>query len=76
MTSVSFLTRSGFFVNGWGELREEIDNVMSLMSVKADNIDVEVISFIDPLVPNWLSGDPTRLKQVIVNQMRIAQVYQ
>ncbi|MEA2029975.1 MAG: PAS domain S-box protein, partial [candidate division Zixibacteria bacterium] len=48
-------------------LRETIESAVSMLSIKAKDEKIELVSFIDPLVPDWLSGDPTRLRQVLIN---------
>jgi CheY-like chemotaxis protein/HPt (histidine-containing phosphotransfer) domain-containing protein len=40
-----------------------------MLSLEAHKKDLEVVSFIDPDVPRHVRGDPTRLRQIIVNLM-------
>lgn len=48
-------------------LRETIESAITTLSLKTHEKGVELVSFIDPLVPDWLSGDPTRLRQILIN---------
>ena len=48
-------------------LRVAIEGAVSSLSLKAHEKRIELISFTDPLVPDWLSGDPTRIRQIIIN---------
>ena len=44
-----------------------IDDIAELLAFKAHEKGLEFISFVDPDVPEWLNGDPGRLRQVIIN---------
>jgi len=48
-------------------LRKELFHVMHILSSSAHNKSLELIADISPDVPDLLSGDPARLKQIIVN---------
>ncbi|MBS9895834.1 MULTISPECIES: ATP-binding protein [Vibrio] len=49
------------------ELRELLDYVISLHSVKAKQKNLQLLSDIDPHLPTEVQGDATRLKQVLNN---------
>ena len=49
------------------DLRSVIEGVADLMAVKAQEKGLEFTCFIDPDVPTRLCGDPSRLRQVLVN---------
>ncbi|MGB8840907.1 MAG: MHYT domain-containing protein [Aliidongia sp.] len=49
------------------ELDEVIETVFDTCAVMAGQKDVEIAGIIDPAVPNWLRGDPIRLRQILVN---------
>ncbi len=48
-------------------LREIVDNAITTLSLKTHEKGIELVSFVDPLVPECLSGDPTRLRQILIN---------
>ncbi len=48
-------------------LHEVIDDTVAMMALKAHEKNIEFVNFIDPLIPEYLSGDPTRLRQVLIN---------
>jgi len=48
-------------------LTELIDRIYSVISVKADERDLEIIFDIDATIPHNLMGDPLRLSQVLIN---------
>jgi len=50
-------------------LRDTIDNVIALSINHAEKKDIDIYPIIDPSVPDALVGDPTRLRQVLVNLM-------
>jgi two-component system, sensor histidine kinase and response regulator len=49
------------------DLREIIDNTISIITDSARRKQLELLSFIDPQAPNLLQGDPGRLQQVLLN---------
>lgn len=49
------------------DLEELIDNCFKLFSATASKREIELISSISPEAPTLLIGDPTRLRQIIVN---------
>lgn len=48
-------------------LYSAIEDTADLMAFKAHEKGLEFISFIEPDVPQWLKGDPGRLRQIIIN---------
>ena len=48
-------------------LREVVESVAELVAVTAQPKGLEVLCFIEPDVPTLLRGDPSRLRQVLVN---------
>ncbi|HKX28962.1 MAG TPA: response regulator [Blastocatellia bacterium] len=49
------------------ELRETLGSTMKTLAVRAHQKRLELICDVDPDVPETLVGDPTRLRQVIIN---------
>ncbi|MEJ2818084.1 ATP-binding protein [Caulobacter sp. CCG-8] len=49
------------------DLRDLVDEVAGLWAEAATAKDVRLTSVVDPLAPTWVSGDPTRLRQVLTN---------
>ncbi len=48
-------------------VRELLEKVVRLLSVKTLKTDIELVASITPDTPNTLKGDPTRLRQVLIN---------
>ena len=48
-------------------LRHTLDEIAELLSIKADEKQLEFASFVHPDVPSLLKGDPGRLRQVLLN---------
>ena len=48
-------------------LWDVLDGVMKLMAMRAHEKGLELACHVDPVVPEGLVGDPTRLRQIIVN---------
>lgn len=48
-------------------LREVVENVAELFSVRAAKKHLELLCYMDPQLPNWVTGDPTRIRQILVN---------
>jgi len=48
-------------------LRETVESALEPLSLKTREMGLELIPFVDPLVPDGLVGDPLRLRQIIVN---------
>jgi len=49
------------------ELNEIVKSVVEIFSIKAAAAGLNLLSSIDPSFPNILVGDPTRLRQILVN---------
>jgi len=48
-------------------LRDCIGKALKLMTIKADEKGLELAGRIDPKIPNYVIGDPGRMRQIIVN---------
>ncbi len=48
-------------------IREEINNIIKLLSIKAIGKGLQLSATIQSSVPDWVKGDPVRLKQIITN---------
>ena len=48
-------------------LVETVENVTDLLAARAAEKQVELIAYVDPDVPDHLQGDPTRIRQVLLN---------
>ena len=48
-------------------LRETLDEALRPLALRSSQIGIELITFVDPLVPDALVGDPGRLRQIIIN---------
>jgi len=49
------------------ELRAIVDQAVDTIALRAAEKGLEMIVYVDPSLPVWQSGDPTRLRQVILN---------
>ena len=49
------------------DLQEVLDHVIDLLALRACDKNVEPTCYVSPAVPRFLSGDPTRLQQILVN---------
>ena len=49
------------------DLEEVVDNVMNMVTVKAEEKELELVCRIDKDVPLWVKGDPVRISQIITN---------
>lgn len=54
------------------DLNALIDDCLSIFRAKAEQQNVELISFIQPQVPRVISGDPTRLRQTLLSLLENA----
>jgi ligand-binding sensor domain-containing protein/signal transduction histidine kinase/CheY-like chemotaxis protein/HPt (histidine-containing phosphotransfer) domain-containing protein len=48
-------------------LRDTVDDVARLLAFQAHVKGLELITSVDPLLPDWVVGDPGRLRQVLLN---------
>ncbi|MDZ7777436.1 MAG: ATP-binding protein [Bacteroidales bacterium] len=48
-------------------IREMLEKVVRLLSVKTLKTDIELVASITPDMPKTVTGDPTRLRQVLIN---------
>ena len=48
-------------------LREFLGDTMKSLALRAHSAKLELAWHVDPEVPDWIVGDPTRLRQIIVN---------
>lgn len=51
------------------DLNELVENVTSLIAIRAREKGVEIVSLVDPLIPAYLKGDPLRIRQILLNLM-------
>lgn len=49
------------------DIHDLIDKIGEMMAIRAHAKQIEIATFVHPDVPTWVSGDPTRLRQVLVN---------
>ena len=49
------------------DMREEVDNILSLFEEKLHQKKLEIAALVHDSVPQWLYGDPGRLRQVLIN---------
>ncbi|MFQ5709498.1 MAG: response regulator [bacterium] len=49
------------------DFREQVESVAETLSVRAASKGLELLCFVDPSLPGMVVGDPTRLRQVLVN---------
>jgi CheY-like chemotaxis protein/signal transduction histidine kinase/streptogramin lyase len=49
------------------DFREVVEGVADILSVKAEEKGLELLCYVEPTLPNWVHGDPMRLRQVLVN---------
>jgi ligand-binding sensor domain-containing protein/signal transduction histidine kinase/CheY-like chemotaxis protein/HPt (histidine-containing phosphotransfer) domain-containing protein len=49
------------------DLRSTMDDVAHLLAVQAHAKGLELIASIDPLLPDWVVGDPGRTRQILLN---------
>ena len=54
------------------DLNALIDDCLSIFRTKAEQQNVELISFIQPQVPRVINGDPTRLRQTLLSLLESA----
>jgi signal transduction histidine kinase/DNA-binding response OmpR family regulator len=49
------------------ELDELVENCVQLFGATANKRQIELFGGLDPAAPKWVKGDPTRLRQIIIN---------
>src|ERR1700689_4217413 len=49
------------------DLRQTVADVAHLLAFQAHAKGLELITNIDPQLPDWMMGDPSRLRQVLLN---------
>ncbi|WP_331344654.1 response regulator [Cellvibrio sp. UBA7661] len=49
------------------ELEELIESCVQLFGASANKRQIELFGGVDPGIPKWFKGDPTRLRQIIIN---------
>ena len=49
------------------DLRQTVADVAHLLAFQAHSKGLELITNIDPQLPDWVTGDPSRLRQVLLN---------
>ena len=49
------------------DLKTLVDDCASIFIYAADNRNIDLIVSIDPGVPTWVKGDPTRIRQILLN---------
>lgn len=49
------------------DMREIVESVAEIMSIRSQNKGVELLCFVDPALPAHVVGDPTRLRQILIN---------
>src|ERR1700724_94816 len=49
------------------DLRKNLELVMKLLAIKADTKGLELLLTVHPSVPTSVIGDPTRLRQILIN---------
>ncbi len=49
------------------DLRERVGDTLRSLALRAHRQGLELLCAIDPAIPDWLVGDPLRLRQVVVN---------
>jgi CheY-like chemotaxis protein/signal transduction histidine kinase len=48
-------------------LREVVEVVAEILSVRAQDKGLELLCYVEPALPAWVIGDPTRIRQVLLN---------
>jgi PAS domain S-box-containing protein len=49
------------------DLRQLVDDLATTMAFRAHDIGLELLCYVDPLVPTHVNGDPGRLRQILTN---------
>jgi two-component system sensor histidine kinase/response regulator len=48
-------------------IRDTLDETVNLLALRAGEKGLELACHISPNTPDWVVGDPTRLRQILVN---------
>ncbi|MFQ5640450.1 MAG: CHASE domain-containing protein, partial [bacterium] len=48
-------------------LREVVEGAVEIFGIRAEEEGIELLCYVEPCVPAYVVGDPTRLRQVLVN---------
>lgn len=48
-------------------LNETLGAVVDILALRAEKKDIEIYSYIQPEIPQFFTGDPTRIKQILIN---------
>jgi len=48
-------------------LQETVESAVEIFSIRAQSKKIELLCYVDPTIPPSVKGDPTRLRQIIVN---------
>lgn len=49
------------------ELKACVEDILDLFASRTVNKDIELVSYVDPVIPTFVAGDVTRVRQVLVN---------
>ncbi len=49
------------------DLRYIVEGVAEILGVRGIEKGIELLCFVDPTLPNWVIGDPKRLRQILIN---------
>ncbi|MCP4266700.1 MAG: response regulator, partial [Candidatus Brocadiaceae bacterium] len=49
------------------DLQIAVENTIDIVALNANDKNIELSCFIDPVIPSSLRGDPTRLRQILIN---------
>ena len=48
-------------------LREVVEGAVEMFTVRSEAKGLELLCYVDPEIPSWVLGDPTRLRQILAN---------
>ena len=48
-------------------LHEVVEGAVEMLGMRARSKNLELLCYLDPQLPTWVTGDPTRLRQILVN---------
>ncbi len=49
------------------DLAEVVEGTAEMFALRAQNKNLELLCYLEPSLPRWMVGDPTRLRQILVN---------